>query len=342
MQTPDLDGAGRWTRDAMRGGESLRSPSRPSRRQVIRAGLATGGLAVTSTAATPETIRAPALRLAHLTDMHVQPERRGGEGYAAALQSLSKLDPPPDLIVTGGDHVMDVFGTDLTRANVQWDLYERVLRENTKLPVYPIIGNHDVWGWGLPDQVPPATVDYGKAMALDRLQLRQRFYSFDAGSWHFICLDNIERRGSNYFGGLDEEQTEWLHGDLKATGPEKPICVFSHIPLLCACAFFHGGTERVRDDHWHVPDAWMHRDVKHLLNRLKPYKVRLLMSGHMHLVDRVDYIGMTFLCDGAVSGAWWQGAHQEFAEGYGVVDLWPDGTFAHQYVSYGWRAGPRE
>ena len=326
-------------------------PARPTRRDLVKTGLLAGGAATcgfandaTSAAAAPapnpSTPTPKPLRLAHLTDMHVQPERRGGEGYAAALQSLARLDPPPDLIVTGGDHVMDVFETDLARANVQWDLYQRVLRENTRLPVYPVIGNHDVWGWGIPDQVPPTTPGYGKAMALDRLEMRQRYYSFDAGGWHLICLDNIAPRGTGYFGGLDPEQSEWLAGDLRAAGPDVPVAVFSHIPLLCACGFFDGGKERVREDHWHVPDSWMHRDVKPLLDSFKPYKVRLLMSGHMHLVDRVDYIGMTFLCHGAVSGGWWQGPNHEFAEGYGVVDLWHDGRFAHEYVTYGWRAEP--
>ena len=42
--------------------------------------------------------------------------------------------------------------------------------------------------------------------------------------------------------------------------------------------------------------------------------------------------------DGAVSGNWWKGHFHEFAEGYGVFDLFPDGTFEHQYVTYGWEA----
>ena len=61
----------------------------------------------------------------------------------------------------------------------------------------------------------------------------------------------------------------------------------------------------------------------------KGHNVRLLASGHIHLVDRVEYLGMTFVCDGAVSGAWWNGANQEFTEGRGVIDLWHDGSFEH-------------
>ena len=326
-------------------------PVHPSRRQLVTAGAATAGLAllgrdqtVVAAANVKEQPNRPRpLRVAHLTDMHVQPELRAGEGYAAALRSLKTLDPVPDLILTGGDHIMDAFEKDAKRAKTQWDLYEQVLAANTKLPVYPVMGNHDVWGWGQPGQIQPDAAGYGKAMAIDRLGMNgnRSYYSFDRGGWHFVCLDNIVRRGTGYYGGLDDPQAEWLIADLKANaaagGGGKPVCVASHIPLLAACVFFDGD-DRVRADFWHVPDAWMHRDVKPLLDLLRRGNVKLCLSGHIHLVDRVDYLGMTFLCNGAVSGGWWKGPNQEFAEGYGVLDLWPDGTFRHDYVTYGWKA----
>ena len=318
--------------------------ARPTRRDVVRTGItacglaAVGGIAAAQTQ--PPTSRGERLRFAHLTDTHVQPELRGGEGFAAALRSLEKLDPKPDFILTGGDHVMDVFEADAARAGVEWDLYTRVLRESTRLPVYACMGNHDVWGWGAAaDKVSPDSRGYGKATAVERLGMKGPYYSFDQGAWHFVCLDNITRRGQGYLGDLDAAQARWLADDL-AGARGRPVCVVSHIPLLAACVFFDGSEDRVREDFWHVPDSYMHRNVKPLLDLLRRHNVRLLLSGHIHLVDRVDYLGMTFICDGAVCGSWWKGPHQEFAEGYGVVDLWSDGTLQHQYVSYGWKATP--
>ena len=43
---------------------------------------------------------------------------------------------------------------------------------------------------------------------------------------------------------------------------------------------------------------------------------------------------MTFICDGAVSGNWWNGPYQECPQGYGLFDVWPDGSFRHRYISY--------
>jgi 3',5'-cyclic AMP phosphodiesterase CpdA len=274
-------------------------------------------------------------RVAHLTDMHVQPERRAVEGYTAAIASLEKLDPKPDLLVTGGDHVMDVTEQLPDRAAVVWKSFHAA-HANVKYPWRPVLGNHDVFGWGKPE-VDEKTAGYGKAMALDQLRLERAYYSFDAGGWKFIILDSMTRRANSYLGQLDAEQLEWLRGELSATPAATPVIVFSHIPILSVCVFFDG-KDRLGEKGWNVPDSWMHRDTRELIDLLARHNVRLAASGHIHLVDRADYRGIAFLCNGAVSGNWWKGPRQQFPEGYGVIDLWPDGRFEHRYVTYGWKA----
>src|SRR3954471_11138571 len=126
---------------------------RPSRREVIVAGAAAGaGLFLRDDAPATLTLArhtGPApLRIAHLTDMHVQPELAGGEGWAACLESVKKIDPQPAFIINGGDHVMSLLDCTTARASEQWDLYFNVLHASgIKLPIYPVIGNHDVFGW---------------------------------------------------------------------------------------------------------------------------------------------------------------------------------------------------
>ena len=79
------------------------------------------------------------------------------------------------------------------------------------------------------------------------------------------------------------------------------------------------------------------RDAVDLVALLSKYNVRLALSGHMHMLDRIDYRGVTFISEGAVSGAWWKGAHKGFAEGFGIVDCTPTGSFQHSYHPYGWK-----
>jgi 3',5'-cyclic AMP phosphodiesterase CpdA len=306
-----------------------------SRRSVLAAGVAsfTCGAIVRPAAAVDAPVK-PGLRIAHLTDMHVKPEARAGEGYAAALQSLAKLSPQPAFLVTGGDHVMDVMASTRQRADVQWSLYHKVLSENTKLKTHPVVGNHDVFGWQSKEPLDESAEGYGKAMSRDQLGLKQTHYSFDSGAWHFVVLDNIARREGSYYGDLDPEQTEWLTADLAAAAG-KPVCVFSHIPLVSVCALFFNQKPK---EFWRVGDHLLHRDVRPLLKILAAGGVRLCVSGHIHLLDRVRFMDIDFICDGAVSGSWWGGAFQHVPEGYGVFDLHDDGTWEHQYVTYGWEA----
>ena len=267
--------------------------------------------------------------------MHVQPERRAGEGYLAALESLEKLSPRPDLIVTGGDHVMDSTESTLERARQQWDVYARAVAA-TKIPVKSVLGNHDIFGWGV-KEMPPDVAGYGRAMALDKLAMGKPHYAFDAGNWHVVVLDSMTRREFSYLGHLGPEQTEWLRANLKANAG-KPTIVFSHIPILSVCVFFDGGPKRIGATAWNVPDSWMHHDAHGLADLLDEHNVKLAASGHIHLVDRCEYRGTTYICDGAVSGNWWKGPLAQFPEGYGVIDLYPDGRFTHEYVTYGWKA----
>ena len=304
-----------------------------SRRDLLVAGAGVA-LGATSIASAAETVKP--FRVAHLTDMHVQPERRAGEGYLAALASLETLDPKPDLIVTGGDHVFDSTEQELARTRVQWDLYTKTIAQ-TKFPVRAVLGNHDIFGWGNA-KVPDSTAGYGRAMAMDQLQLAKTYYAFDAGGWRFIILDSMTRRGSSYLGELGPEQTEWLKAELKSAAGGNVI-VFSHIPILGVCVFFDGA-DRLGEKGWNVPDAWMHRDMRELLDLFDESNVKIAASGHIHLVDRADYRGIAFLCDGAVSGNWWKGPRLQFPEGYALIDLYPDGRFEHQYKTYGWHAEP--
>lgn len=317
---------------------------RLSRRQLLKM---VGGLGATvalgeRAAASPGARRLErkrVLRIAHLTDIHVQPERAADQGMIACLRHVQNQADKPDVIFNGGDSIMDSLGADRSRTALQWKLWRNILAQECSLPVEHCIGNHDVWGWnrkksGVTGNEPL----YGKRWAMEAFGLSSRFRSFDRAGWHFIFLDSTyPHEETVYTARLDEEQFEWLAADLGSVEKGTPVLVFSHIPILCACVFFDGDNEET--GNWVVPGAWMHIDARRIKDLfLKHPEVRLALSGHVHLQDRLEYNGVTYLCNGAVCGAWWKGPYQECQPGYGLVNLYSDGSFDAEYVAYGWKA----
>ncbi len=280
------------------------------------------------------------LRIAHITDIHVEPERHAAEGFAACLRHIHALPDRPDFIINTGDCVMDSIGATDARTKVQWDVWHSVLAAECTLPVEHCIGNHDVWGINKKKSgATGAEPNYAKRRAMKELGLSSPYRSFDRAGWHFIALDStfpLEEENT-YTARLDNEQFEWLAADLAAQPAERPILIFSHIPIVAACAYFDGDNEET--GNWVVPGAWMHIDARSLkdLFQLHP-NIKLCISGHIHLVDRVEYLGVTYLCNGAVCGGWWKGSYQECPEGYAVIDLFDDGSFEHEYVLFSWKA----
>ncbi|HAY14812.1 MAG TPA: metallophosphoesterase [Armatimonadetes bacterium] len=302
-----------------------------------------GALTATSAfgAAALPALNAPApgtervLRIGHLTDIHVQPERKAAEGMAKAFEIVNGLSDKPDLILTGGDLIMDAFGQSKDRVKTQWDIFTRVLRDSNDLPVRHCLGNHDFWngagGQGKEDPM------FGHRWAQDALELEKPYYDFEQAGWKFVVLQSTLPEGGGYKGRLDEEQFEWLTGVLQGTPKTMPVLVLSHIPILSASTFFDGDNEK--SGNWQVPGAWMHIDARRIKDLFHKHpNVKVCVSGHVHLVDRTDYLGVSYVCNGAVCGGWWGGNYQETAPGYTVIDLYADGTFRNDYTETGWEA----
>jgi 3',5'-cyclic AMP phosphodiesterase CpdA len=284
--------------------------------------------------------RRRSLRVAHLTDIHVQPELRAAEGMAACFRNVQQLAEPPELILTGGDSVMDSFEADDARTQLQWDLWTSVLKNDCSLDVRSCIGNHDVWGWSKSkSRTTGAEPNWGKRRAVEMLHLEERYYSFDRAGWRFIVLDSTQPLADGvegYKAFLDEPQLDWLKATLRDTPPATPVLVVSHIPIMSASALFWAQHE---NGQYCVGDNLIHADALALKDLFAGHpNVKLCLSGHLHMFDRIDYNGVTYICNGAVSGNWWKGRHKDCNEGYLTLDLFDDGTFDHQYVEYGWKA----
>ncbi|MDI1248890.1 MAG: metallophosphoesterase [Lacunisphaera sp.] len=305
--------------------------------QTGRQALGLAVLPLAAQAAAPAaTSRQRVLRAAHLTDIHVQPGLGAPAGMAAALRHAQGLADRPDLILFGGDCIGDALENPRESVLEQWAVWDRVLAAELHLPACQCLGNHDIFGWKMRGR-PGVEQDalYGKTSALERLGLKSSFYSFDRAGWHFVVLDSMQIDGSNqgYIARLDEAQFAWLEHDLATTPSATPVCVLSHIPILSAASFFDG--DLATTGNWIVPGAWMHIDARRIKDLFYRHpNVKVCLSGHLHMEDDVTYLGVRYLCNGAVCGGWWKGKNQQFGPAYAVIDFYADGRVDHQMVTF--------
>src|SRR5690606_5747984 len=112
----------------------------------------------------------------HLTDIHVQPERNAEAGLVACLHHVQNQTDKADLILNGGDTIMDSFGASRERTKTQWDLWHRVIKDECSLPIESCIGNHDMWGWSNREVEGASDDDLrGKIWALEAFGIEERF-----------------------------------------------------------------------------------------------------------------------------------------------------------------------
>ena len=298
------------------------------RRSVIKSLAGLAALPVLRINST-QTERKPVLRIAHLTDVHLKDKWDAPARFTRCLHHVQQ-QPGIDLILNGGDIVFDMNKENLDTINTEWKLWHSVIRSECSLPIHYVLGNHDIW-WNENDK---GQALYGKQFASDQLQLASPYYSFTKNGWKFILLDSVhlDIDGTWYIGKLGDIQFNWLENELNFTPADMPVCILSHIPLLTATPMVD---DQTTDNKWEVLGGDMHTDITRIISLFyKHPNVKLCLSGHIHLRDKVVYNNVTYLCDGAVSGAWWEGNKRETAPGYGLIDFYADGSFEEKYVNY--------
>lgn len=274
-------------------------------------------------------LKKPVLTVAHITDVHLKDKFNAPEKFVKCLHHLQQAKNGVDLILNGGDIVFDMNKENISTINEQWKLINNLMKTECSLPVHYCLGNHDIW-W---QENNKGQAIYGKQYAMDQLKLAKPYYSFMQKGWKFIVLDSVhlDIDGTWYIGKLGDEQFAWLENELRATDPAVPVLIMSHIPIITA-------TNLIDDNiinRWQMYGGDMHTDVGKLTTLFyKHPNVKLCLSGHMHIREKIVYNNVTYICNGAVSGAWWEGNRRETAPGYGLLQLYADGTFNEQYANY--------
>jgi 3',5'-cyclic-AMP phosphodiesterase len=298
-----------------------------TRRDFLRtAALATAAVAVPrARAGEAPPAGAPDFTAAFLTDIHVDEQRAAAKGLKRAVFHALAQPERPELLITGGDLVMDILAENKARADQLYDLYDAAF-EGVDVPVHPCLGNHDCLGIDVESGLTPAHELYGKAYFRQRFGV-ETYRSFDHRGWHFVLLDSVQFDGRDYVARVDAAQLAWLEEDLARAA--KPTVVAMHIPLLTNFWEWQHGTAE--------PDPAKAAVVNchEVLAVLERHPVKLVLAGHLHINESYRYMGMELANVGAVSGGWWGGPWEGCEEGYALLDFRGE-EVRWRYVDYGW------
>lgn len=298
--------------------------SRPAAVTLLLSGLA----AILAACSRPPALPPQPLRVVFFSDIHTRTEWDTPEALRMAADAINARQA--DLILCGGDMITD--GYIATPASIvpRWQAY-RAFHDAIRPEPVSAIGNHDLVGVEPADGSPPA--DDPRADVRKWMNLSRTYRSFDRGGYHFILLDGIDitRDDLKYRGFIGPEQMAWLRDDLARVSPETPIVVVTHLPLL---------TRFYRDADGQVIAPPSNRAIlnhREVLDAFAGHRLLAVLQGHLHVHERFEHNGTTFLTGGAVCGMWWRGSWQGTPEGFLSLTLYPD-RVESEYVSYGWQS----
>lgn len=163
-------------------------------------------------------------------------------------------------------------------------------------PYYAAVGNHDKDAY-----------DYtGEHFSRS---LGPRWYSFNVGDVHFVCMDNVDsfdehKKGTKYHAGFSDVQLEWLANDLAFVGKDKMIFLYYHIP------------ER---------DHAFHRNHDAVFGLISSYRKAVTACGHTHFFQPYmeTAFGTSEYILGAACGYFWRSycAVDGVPNGYSVMKI---------------------
>lgn len=264
-------------------------------------------------------------KFAFMTDIHLIDQRNAVPGFMQAITTVNRLHP--DFVVTGGDLIMDALGQRYSTADSLYNLYQATLK-NLTMPVYNTMGNHEIYGLYPESGADSLGPEFGEKMFEKRLG--RSYYAFSHKGCKFIVLNSIEEtKGNSYIGKIDDVQAAWIRKELQVTDKKTPIVISTHIPFITAGTQRYRGTTEANDSSSVIYNG------KEVLDLFIGYNLKLVLQGHLHIVEDIFIDGIHFVTGGAVSAAWWTGPNHGTEEGFMLISV-KNGDFTWKYIDYGW------
>jgi len=262
---------------------------------------------------------------AFITDIHLQPEIHAVEGFLEAIDTINDLKP--DFVITGGDLIMDALAQRYSRADSLYTLYSETVKA-LNMPVYNAMGNHEIYGIYSRSGADPENPDYGEKMFENRIG--KSYYSFEHKGWKFMILNSIEDTGKDsYIGLIDNDQIEWIKKELQKTDSTIPLAIITHIPFITANTQKYQGTTLPNDSSLVISNG------KEVLDLFEEHNLKLVLQGHLHLIEDIFIDDIHFITGGAICAAWWRGPYRGDEEGFVLVKV-KGSEFTWEFVDYKW------
>ena len=164
-------------------------------------------------------------------------------------------------------------GSDLEYQAAVFNFFGQMLRQSV---LWTTIGNHETYSTPPGGELPylgifslPTRGEVGGVASGT-----ERYYSFDYGNIHFVCLDSMTSQRTS-----GSPMLTWLEQDLAANTNEWLIAFWHHPPY----------TKGSHDSDWEIELIQMRQNA---LPLLESYGVDLVLSGHSHCYER------SYLLDG--------------------------------------------
>ncbi|MEI4233557.1 metallophosphoesterase family protein [Roseovarius sp. D22-M7] len=272
------------------------------------------------------------LRLVFYTDIHASADPRRSDAVTMAAGAINAQKA--DLVLCGGDLIHGGFDARPDDVAARWDAYTSMARA-IGAEHHAVVGNHDLVGAQPGDGSEPAPdprLEFKRHLGVSRT-----FDTFDALGYRFVLLDSLRISDAPhmYDGWVSSEQREWIREVLSGTPSDQPIVVLLHMPLLTAFfAATKGATFQAQPNRVVINNT-------EVLGLFADHNLVLVLQGHLHVSEAVQWRGTTFLTGGAICGNWWRGSFFDTAEGFSAITL-RDDRIEWEYIDYGWTAPRHE
>ena len=147
-------------------------------------------------------------------------------GWANLAQAAGKANPDAAFFVNMGDLVDN--GEDHT----QWRAwFEAVQGMIDKIPVAPLLGNHETYDLNWKVRMPTAYLNLFSLPANGSTERKNQYYSYDYDDVHFVVLNTQMAEMEQFQPGLLAAEIEWFKNDISKTNKKWKV-VLMHKDVL--------------------------------------------------------------------------------------------------------------